>query len=185
MKCLIYILILIILFFPKESLAGKTYNNFTRSNDFCITVKDESEDVVNTKCLDIQVADGVLEYDNNGTRDTKDDFYILHAGLSVYGVTNMATSQNAIFPSYNYVRKSISSDPAFQTGELPDGQQGQMITIEITSCPTGASWTLTPNTATGFTSLYFEGVGDIITLIYLNDSIGWIRLNQESVNIIP
>lgn len=179
------IIILIFILIPSKAFAGKLYNTFTRANDFCLTVKDESEDVVNDKCLPLQVPNGTLELDNNNTRDTKDDFYIFRAGFAVYGVTQMATNQNAIFPSYNFVQKDISSNPSFQTGTLPNGEQGQIITIQITSCPSGASWTLTPTTKTGFTSLYFEGVGDLITLLYLNDTNGWIPLTRESVNFIP
>lgn len=183
MKWIIYLLIFFVLF-PKNSFAGKTYNTFTRANDLCLTIKDESEDVVNDKCLSLQVPDGTLELEDNGNRDPKDDYYILRAGLSVYGASQMATNQNSIFPSYNFVQKEISSDPAFQTGTLPDGTQGQMLTIQITVCPTGASWTLTPDTSTGFEALYFEGVGDLITLLYLNDDLGWIPLNRESVNFV-
>lgn len=167
------LLLLCLLSITSQSYAGKIYNSQTGINDYCLTIEDESGSVVNNTCKKIQVPDGALELDGN--------IYILRTGISTYSYTSMTSSQTAINASYSLIRKSIASDPAFQTGTLPNGARGKIITIQVTECPTGASWTLTPTTKTGFTSLIFENVGDIATLLYVDDTTGWIRLTLESV----
>lgn len=178
LKWIIGIIILGLIGLPLKATAGSRYNSTTGSKDFCITVRDESGDVVNEKCNDVYVDDGSLEQVGTG----KDAYYILRTQISgTSGTSVYTTLQTALSGSYTYIRKSIASDAAFSTGTLSDGRAGQLITIEITAVSGNGTFTLTPTTKTGFTSLVFEAVGDIQTLLYVDDTVGWIRLTSESV----
>lgn len=171
-----FCVLLFILFQSVDVFAGSKYNSQTGSKDFCQTIRNQSGTVISDKCEEIRVTDGYLTNEGN--------FYLVRSQAAMTsGVVSMTTAQTAISPSYSLIKKAIASsaNPGFSTGTLSNGRQGQIITILITEVGAGGTWTVTPTTKTGFTSLVFEAVGDLQTLLYVDDTVGWIRLTRESV----
>ena len=169
----------LILFSSFPAYAGQRYNSKTHNTDYCITVRTEDGTVSNEKCLDLRISDGFLV--DEGT------YFLLRAGVNgTSGATSLTTSQLNISIGYSFVRKFIASDPAYRNGVLPNGQPGEMITIQITEIETTAdhgpgTFTLTPVKGTGWTSAVFEAVGDSQTFLYIDDTSGWVPLPNTSV----
>ena len=59
---------------------------------------------------------------------------------------------------------------------LPNGTDGQTLTVLVQGLQGTGSWDITPDTKTGFTSLTCDAVGEFATLVYVNDTVGWITL---------
>lgn len=57
---------------------------------------------------------------------------------------------------------------------LIDGVKGQTLTLMVTFLQTNGSWIVTPTTKTGFTKLTFDAKGEYATLLYVDDTVGWI-----------
>lgn len=164
------------MFLYSSAWAGSKYNSRIGAQDFCITVRNEAGTVANEVCKDIRVTAGLTD---------DDDYFTLATGAPAGGSTSMTTGDTAVSTSFSYVRKAIASDPAFSTGTLANGKPGQLLTIEITEVQGSGTWTLTPTTKTGFTSLLFEAVGDRVSLLYIDNTVGWIIVGDTTVNIIP
>lgn len=170
-------LIFFLLLFSCESVfAGYRYNSNTRTRDYCSSIISEDGTVSANQCQDVHVSgDG---FTNEGS------YFLLTTSRLTYGYTSMATQQIAVSTSYTMIFKAISSDPAFSTGTLADGSRGQLLTIKVTAVDGSGTWTLTPTHKTGFTSLVFEAVGDLATLLFVDSTTGWILISQESVQTI-
>jgi hypothetical protein len=72
---------------------------------------------------------------------------------------------------------------------IADGIPGQMVTIGLVACTTGA-YVLTDdgvNTAdqrnTGWDDIAFDTAGDSITLLYFDDTYGWIIIGNAGCTI--
>lgn len=173
------ILVFLIAFFGcVDAIAGEKYNSRTGAKDFCVTVENTGQTVVDDQCKPVRVTAGLTD---SGT------YFTLVTGAPVGGATSMTTAQTAVPTSYTYVRKAIASltDPAFSTGTLADGVPGQLLTIEITAVSNHGTWRLTPSRKTGFLYLTFEAVGDRVTMLYLDNTSGWIILDNSSVQYFP
>jgi len=110
------------------------------------------------------------------------------AGIANGGATSMATSDTVVPTSYAYVRKAINlaAGNVAQTGTLANGIPGQILTMFITTVGASGQFTLTPATATGFTSVKFTAAKDLAVFLYVNDTLGWILLSYDgsiTVNI--
>lgn len=102
------------------------------------------------------------------------------------GATSMASNETAVPVSYAFVRKAIANDSAFDAGTLANGEPGQILSIYITSLSGGSrTYTVTPTTKTGFTSIAFNAVADQATLLYVDDTSGWVIIGQNSLTINP
>ena len=157
------------------SRAGSRYNSNTGTRDFCNTIRSESGDVVSDRCEPLRIAGDALTDEGS--------FFLLRAGSATGNYTSLTTSDADASIAFSLIRKAIASsaDAGFETGTLPDGKSGQVLVIEITEVGEGGSWTLTPDTATGFVSLRFEAPGDRAALLFVDITTGWIRLTTESV----
>jgi len=143
---ILYRVLLILLFLCSPVYAAHRYNSNTGTRDYCLQVSTEDESVESKKCIDLRISDGSLS--------EEDDYFLIEAGAATGGYTSMTTSDTAVSVSYSYTKKAIATDPAFQTGTLADGSKGKLLTIEITEVETaGDTWTLTPTTSTGFSSI--------------------------------
>lgn len=160
---------------PPESI-GYRQNSSTGSPDYCLKFQDESGTVINDRCKPIYISDDFIT--NEG------DYFLIRTNNGGTSGTSMTTGQTSVSTSYKYIRKAIASDPAFSIGTLGNGKSGQILTIQITEVQAGGTWTLTPTKKTGFVSLRFEAVGDLCTLLYVNDFLGWIVLSNESVEMV-
>ena len=79
---------------------------------------------------------------------------------------------------YVYIRKIVSGTEALT---IPDGTTGQiLVLIFVQDAPgSGSTWTLTPTTSQVFDTILMTAVADQVTLLYIDDSIGWIVLVEE------
>ena len=66
---------------------------------------------------------------------------------------------------------------------LADGYPGQLIHLHLAS--DGGNGTLTPDTKTGWATIVFADAGDRATLLYVDDSIGWIIVSLSGVSAPP
>ena len=156
---------------------GKAYNSKTGKKDMCIRMRSEDGATVDSKrCKELRITDGYF------TEET--DWFLINSGSAVSGSVSMASNDTAVSTSHAHVFKAIDSDPAFSSGSLANGISGQTLTLEITEIESDGTWTLTPTTSTGFTSLLFEDVGDLATLSHIDDTTGWIRFNIDSVQSV-
>jgi len=171
------IIIFLILFFQySDCFAGSKYNSTTGTRDFCITLEDQARSVSNQKCVDVRVPTGQLtDYGS---------YFLLSAGLANGGATSMTSGQTAVSGSYAFVRKSISGDPSLANGTLTDAILGKVITITITEVWSGGTFTLTPTTKLGFSSVVFDAVGDSVTMVFLDATNGYIIISSNNVTII-
>jgi hypothetical protein len=67
---------------------------------------------------------------------------------------------------------------------LADGIPGQTLTINL-SVDAGGTGTLTPATATNWATIVFADAGDQATLMYVDDTIGWIILSVFGLTAQP
>jgi hypothetical protein len=172
-------ILLAILFclFPVCLWAGYQHNSILGGRDYCISVRSQDGSVANEQCRPLVISEGALTESGSGPNR----FYILRAGLASGGATTAVTTDTVISTSHSKVDKEIASDPAFSQGMIPDGTPGQLLTILVTVVQAGGTFTLIPDTAHGFTYLVFEAVGDMVTLLYVDDNVGWIIVSQGSV----
>ena len=113
---------------------------------------------------------------------------ILSAGLGNAGYVSLASSSATISPSYTYVLKVLDTDgnALFTAGNLVNGTPGQILTITaIGFSPGGANgtYTLTPITSLTLKSVVFTLKGDKATLIYMDNTNGWILQGSSGSGI--
>jgi hypothetical protein len=87
------------------------------------------------------------------------------------GGTTSAADSLAIPVTHRYVAKTTGADAEALT--LADGVAGQKLTISLVA-DGGGDGTLTPTTKSGFTTIVFANVGDTVTLLYVDDTTGWV-----------
>ena len=125
---------------------------------------------------------------NTGTAISTDGslwtFNLLTAGIGNSGATSMTTDTNDVPTSYMYVNKSLAANnPAYAVGTLADGYPGQILKITIYNKLGSINWTLTPTTLYHYSSIYFNAVGDSVTLLFLNSTDGWAVIDSNSVSL--
>lgn len=96
--------------------------------------------------------------------------------------TTVAADVLAIPTSHAYVAKTTGADAEALT--LADGEPGQVLLINLTTDGGGVG-TLTPATSTGWATIVFADAGDRATLMYIDDSIGWVILGLSGVAAPP
>ena len=96
--------------------------------------------------------------------------------------TTSAADSLAIPVSHGYVAKTTGGDAEALT--LADGSPGQLLVINLTT-DGGGTGTLTPATATGWATIVFADALDQATLLYVDDSIGWIILGAKGASAPP
>jgi hypothetical protein len=96
--------------------------------------------------------------------------------------TTSAADSLAIPVTHGYVAKTTGADAEALT--LANGYPGQVLVINLTT-DGGGDGTLTPATATGWATIVFADAGDQATLLYVDDSIGWILLGAKGVAAPP
>lgn len=84
----------------------------------------------------------------------------------------------AIPVTHAYVAKTTGADAEALT--LANGKPSQILLIDLTT-DGGGDGTLTPATATGWATIVFADAGDRATLLYVDDSIGWVILGLSGV----
>ena len=133
-----------------------------------------------------------LDFTGAGTSVSVDGsrllFNLVLSGFGTSGAVSMTTDQTIVLSSYSYIRKRIAdstSSPSYNTGTLDNGKPGRMITIYITDVDSGTgTFTMTPLLSTVFSSILFNAAEDWVTLLYINDTTGWVPIATNSVQIV-
>ena len=81
-----------------------------------------------------------------------------------------------------YVAKTTGNDAEALT--LADGEPGQILIINLVTAG-GGTGTLTPATATGWSTILFLGAKDQAVLFYANDTLGWFILSVSGTDGPP
>ena len=90
--------------------------------------------------------------------------------------TTVAADVLAIPVTHAYVAKTTGADAEALT--LADGTPGQILVINLVT-DGGGDGTLTPATATGWATIVFADASDQATLLYVDDTIGWVLLGAK------
>jgi hypothetical protein len=98
------------------------------------------------------------------------------------GTTTSIADSLAIPITHAYVAKTTGGDAEALT--LANGENGQILTIALVTDGGGVG-TLTPVTCSGFATIAFEDAGDNVTLMYIDDTVGWIILGTAGVAAPP
>lgn len=104
------------------------------------------------------------------------------------GVLTLASSSTVITAamlSYSTILKYVGGGGGLDSlgSTLPNGKKRQTITFTIAGLQPGGTWVLTPTTKTGFRSITFDTKGDSVTLLYVNDTVGWTIFAKDGVSI--
>jgi hypothetical protein len=104
----------------------------------------------------------------------------------VGGASSISSSSTQIgdnLLAYSVILKSVGGGGGVDsTGvgtTLRDGTPGQMITFLIKGLQSGGSWVVTPTTKTGYTSFAMDTKGDMITLLFVDSTVGWIIVSNS------
>ena len=65
---------------------------------------------------------------------------------------------------------------------LPNGTNGQVLTLVVTAVQSGGEWVVTPNNGWNWNKGVFNAVDDMLTMLYVT-SVGWIIQHNTSVVI--
>lgn len=100
----------------------------------------------------------------------------------VLGNVDVAADVLAIPVTHAHVSKTTGADAEALT--LANGTPNQELTISLVADGGGAG-TLTPATCTGFATIVFADAGDIVSLKYIDDTVGWVLLGSAGVAAPP
>ena len=87
----------------------------------------------------------------------------------------------AVPVTHAYVAMTVDGADAYT---LADGQPSQILVLNCVAQSVGTA-TLTPATATGFSTIAFADAGDQAVLLYVDDVIGWIILSTFGLTAQP
>lgn len=108
-------------------------------------------------------------YSTNGsTFNIPMNLDLISAGVDDGGVTSVATGTTALPSGYSLAKVMVTS----KTLTLADGVPGQVLTI-LGYSQTG-TLSITASTKTGWLSMSMDADGEVVTLLYLDDTYGWI-----------
>ncbi len=105
---------------------------------------------------------------------------LIATGVADGGVSDMVTEITAIPLGYSLVNITITG----RTCTLADGEAGQMITLRGHNRLSG-TLTINPATETGFTTITMDAEGEIVTLLFVDTTYGWVVVgaNGATVNL--
>lgn len=103
-----------------------------------------------------------------------------HTQQSTVLFSSSTTFQQANLP-YALVLKAIGNNATVEASLLPRATPGQETTFEVYAAGPAGTWSIAPDVnatskvaSTGFTKITFNAVGQSATLLYLNDTLGYI-----------
>lgn len=107
---------------------------------------------------------------------------VVHHGLTTtYNedlTTAVAAATLAIPVTHPIVLKTTGAGAEALT--LANGLPGQVLFIDLVT-DGGGDGTLTPTTCTGFATIVFADAGDRATLLYIDDTVGWVIVGLSGV----
>jgi len=96
--------------------------------------------------------------------------------------TTVAADVLTIPVTHAVVNKTTGVDAEALT--LANGRRGQILHL-LLGTDGGGDGTLTPVTATGWATIVFADAGDRATLLYVDDTVGWVILGLTGVSAPP
>jgi len=109
----------------------------------------------------------------------------------VNAASTAASSSTALSPSslpYSILRKYIGGANSLDLTDggtrLANGTQGQILILIAQEVATGGSWIVTPVTSLTITTLTFDAVAETTTLLYVDDTIGWVVMASSGTTIV-
>lgn len=121
------------------------------------------------------VVGGNIEY-----RKAADPTAIVGGIVAVSGATTKAGATLAVPITHRFVTMTTGGVEALT---LADGEPGQVITITLGT--DGGDGTLTPARCTGFATIVFADAKDTATLLYVDDTIGWVLVGYYGTAAPP
>jgi len=104
---------------------------------------------------------------------------LLVTGVSNGGATDVETGTTILPASYILARVFVTT----RNLTVSDGKAGQLITlVGATDSDTG-TLTILADTKTGWSSIAVDAVNDLVTLLYIDDTYGWVVAGTNSVTV--
>ena len=97
-------------------------------------------------------------------------------------VTFVSTGASETCPLTHPIVLVDSSAGAVTTFTLPDGEEGQALVLQPIDTN---DITITPTTSTGWATCVLTALGDSVSLLYVDDTVGWIVLGTAGVSAPP
>jgi len=114
---------------------------------------------------------------------------LLAAGR-VNAASTVASSSTQLAPSslpYVVLRKYAGGNNSLDETDggtrLQNGTSGQVLVLILQEVDTDGSWIVTPETSLTISSLTFDAQGETTTLLYVDDTIGWIYIANYGTTI--
>ena len=102
---------------------------------------------------------------------------LIYGGASRGGVSTQTSGMHTItVAGYSVVNLPADNGDVGVVFTLADGKQGQIITIVASARTSSETKVITPNLCTGFTTITLDAALDSVTLLYVDDTTGWIHL---------
>lgn len=108
------------------------------------------------------------------------------------GASTVSSSSTNLAPSslpYTVVRKGIGAASGLDSEDggtrLQNGTAGQMLVLIAITREGSGTWIVTPDLSLTFNTLTFDAVGETTTLLYVNDTVGWIVFANYGTTVDP
>jgi hypothetical protein len=110
----------------------------------------------------------------------RSDRSIVGGIVAVSGATTKAGAVLAVPITHRFVTMTTGGVEALT---LANGAPGQLLTITLGT--DGGDGTLTPATCTGFATIVFADAKDTVTLLYVDDTVGWVLVGYYGTAAPP
>ena len=102
---------------------------------------------------------------------------------TVAGYTASPVAASLVIPvTHGYVAKT-SDTGGGEACSLADGKPGQI--LQVTLIVAGGAVTITPTRLTGFATIVLTAQSDFVTLLYVDDIIGWVIFGMGGAAATP
>lgn len=107
--------------------------------------------------------------------------YLVTAGSKMGGVYSMVSGANIVPTSYSLVRIPINTVGLAMT--LAAGVPGQVMTIIGVNRIGSGTAVITPAVVNGYATITLDAVLESVTLLYIDDVIGWVVIGLNGATI--
>jgi hypothetical protein len=108
----------------------------------------------------------------------------------VNAYSTIASSSTPILPSslpYSVILKYVGAAASLDNtpgSTLPNGTPGKVLVLKVVALLSGGTWVVTPTTSLSVSTITFDTIGDFVTLLYVDDTMGWIILSNNGCTIV-
>ena len=129
--------------------------------------------------LEVAAGQGVAAFTEGDKANIPIGTDIFAVGVYNGSATSVVTDITALSSAY----KTYEVYVATRTLTLANGEPGQIVTFYTKTTSDTGTTTITATTKTCWTSAAMDTVGDLITLMYVDDTIGWIVIGTNSITV--